>query len=92
MESTNPMPKFDTQHVKEVSVVNKEPKTKKMASSVDAKIKVTGKYSGRNYLFDRAGSTQDVDEIDVEWMLSLRQGGRQCCGGSEAGNRIFVLA
>ena len=63
-----------------------------MVSLIDARIKVTGKYSGREYLFERAGSVQDVDQIDVEWMLEKRQGERQCCGGTERGNKVFALA
>lgn len=59
---------------------------------VDATVKIQGKYSGRNYLFNGAGSVQDVDERDVEWLLERRQGGRQCCGGGATGNVVFELA
>ena len=64
----------------------------KIASCIDAKIKVTGKYSGREYLFERAGSVVDVDQIDVDFLLEKRQGERQCCGGTDKGNRVFALA
>lgn len=92
MESPNPMSKSDTPYVKRIQVVEEKGKTVKVVSSIDATIKVTGKYSGRNYLFNGAGSSQDVEEKDAEFLLSLRQGERQCCGGTEAGNKIFVLA
>lgn len=74
-----------------VVAVPKSPTTK-LALSIDANYKVKGRYSGREYLFNGAGSVQDVDNTDVEWMLGLRQGERQCCGGSERGNKVFVLA
>ena len=63
-----------------------------MVSLIDARLRVSGKYSGREYLFERAGSVQDVDQTDVEWMLEKRQGERQCCGGTERGNKVFALA
>lgn len=66
--------------------------TKNLVSLIDAKLTVLGRYSGRKYLFDRAGSIIDVNQEDVEWMLSLRQGERQCCGGSATGNKMFELA
>ncbi len=64
----------------------------KVRSSIDARLKVTGKYSGQEYLFERAGSVQDVDARDVEWLLAKRQGERQCCGGTDKGNKVFELA
>ena len=76
MEGASQMPKRSSQHV---------------TALIDAKIKVTGKYSGREYLFNGAGSVQDVDQIDVEWLLQKRQGERQCCGGKEKGNQVFAL-
>lgn len=66
--------------------------TKTLRLLIDSNLKVTGKYSGRNYLFNGAGSVQDVDQTDVEWLLERRQGGRQCCGGGETGNVVFELA
>lgn len=66
-----------------------DPPSKKVVSALDAHTKVTGKYSGREYLFSGAGSTQDVDERDVEWLLEKRQGRGCCGGGGEA--KIFYL-
>lgn len=78
----------------EVVKVPDPPKDKvvKMELMIDSTVKVIGKYSGRNYLFSGAGSVQDIDERDVEWLLERRQGGRQCCGGGETGNVVFQLA
>jgi len=66
--------------------------TKKLRLMIDSNLKITGKFSGRSYLFNGAGSVQDVEETDVEWLLERRQGGRQCCGGGATGNVVFELA
>ena len=107
MEGAGKMQKHSTQRLsrsledavrqKELNFVapqelHKELHRVKMVSLIDARIKVTGKYSGREYLFERAGSVQYVDQTDVEWMLEKRQGERQCCGGTERGNKVFALA
>lgn len=84
------MPKRNSQHVEKVAVPKSAFNYEKLASRIDAKIKVTGMYSGREYVFDGAGSTQDVDTRDVEWMLEKRQGEKQCCGGTEKGNLVFA--
>jgi len=62
----------------------------KIRLRIDSNYKVTGKISGREYLFAGAGSVLDVDERDVEWILTLRRG-KGCCGGGGA-NAIFELA
>lgn len=90
MESTNKVQKSYPQSV--VKKLSEEPKTVRLQLLIDANVKVTGIHSGREYAFPMAGSTQDVDERDVEWMLNKRQGSRQCCGGSDQGNQIFALA
>jgi hypothetical protein len=91
MEGASQMPKRSSQYLERVSVVETEYRYKQMVSMIDAKIKVTGMYSGQEYVFDGAGSVVDVDERDVEWMLGKRQGERQCCGGSGNGNAVFAL-
>lgn len=79
-------------NIEVVSVPKSEYSYQTLALRIDAKLKITGLYSGREYEFDGAGSTQDVDTRDVEWMLEKRQGGRQCCGGTDFGNIVFILA
>ncbi len=88
------MPKHRVHRVNVETIEVPEPEFApvKLRLLIDAKLKVTGKYSGRNYLFNGAGSVQDVDQIDVEWLLERRQGGRQCCGGGATGNVVFELA
>jgi hypothetical protein len=93
------MPKSRTQRldVKEFVSLVKESEfltpveLRKVRSLIDARIKVTGKFSGQDYLFPQAGAVQDVDARDVEWLLAKRQGERQCCGGTERGNKVFEL-
>lgn len=57
---------------------------------IDAIYSISGKFSGRGYLFRGAGSVNDVDERDVEYLLSLRRG-KACCGGG-GGDALFELA
>lgn len=92
MEGTDQMPKHRIRNVERVKVEIPEVVFKKLRLLIDSNVKVAGKYSGRNYLFSGAGSVQDVDQIDVEWLLERRQGGRQCCGGGATGNVVFELA
>jgi hypothetical protein len=58
---------------------------RKSASSVtrlvllrDVIYKCTGKSTGRQYVFNGAGSIQDVDKKDAEFLLS-KEGYRSCC-------------
>jgi hypothetical protein len=96
LESANKVQKHHTQRLEreevDAPVVSTKAGTKRLALQIDAKYKVTGKYSGQEYLFNGAGSVNDVNEKDVQWMLDLRQGSRQCCGGSPEGNIVFRLA
>ena len=76
--------------VEKIAVKPAETKTVRVRLQIDANYNVTGKFSGRGYLFRGAGSVNDVDERDVEFLLGLRQG-RGCCGGG-GGSALFELA
>jgi hypothetical protein len=97
VESANQMPKHSTYSVKEevekVEEVTVRPReraeTVKIALRIDAKVQVQGSVSGKTYLFSGAGSVVDVDKLDVDALLQKRQGGRQCCGGTDNGNQVF---
>lgn len=65
-------------------------KTKTVVLMVNTNYKITGKYSGQVYFFNGAGSRQEVDETDVDWILSLSRG-NVCCGGGTRG-KLFALA
>ena len=102
MESTSKMPKHGFRGVETQTPIEKVSvktdyvpnttslSTKRVRLRVDANWKIRGRSSGRDYLFKGAGSVQDVDERDVEYFLSLRQG-KGCCG-STTGNTVFELA
>lgn len=75
---TKPVEKINVEEKKENPVVQ-------IRLLIDANYTVTGKFSGMEYLFRGAGSVKDVDERDVEYLLSLRQG-KGCCGGGGGGN------
>lgn len=95
MESANKMPKHSLSSLEAVEKVY-APKysisKKSVRLMLDVKTVVTGYVTGNSYVFDGAGSVQDVDERDVENLLEKRQGGRQCCGGTGYGNAMFELA
>lgn len=57
---------------------------------LDVKFKAIDTPSGREYVFNGAGSVVNVDTIDLEWFLSKRQN-KGCCGGG-GGLPIFELA
>ena len=46
----------------------------KIVSLVDAKVKVTGKVTGNLYVWDRAGTAQEVDVLDKDDILNKRPG------------------
>jgi len=63
---------------------------RKIQSQIDSRLLYTGKVSGQNYEWDKAGNIQDVQEEDVEELLAKRIGVRSCCGAG-AGNKVFEL-
>lgn len=83
VENAEAVEKVDVQKTPTVNTV-------KIRLRISSNYKVVGKNSGQNYLFQGAGSTQDVEETDVEYLLSLRRN-KSCCGGG-GGNAIFELA
>lgn len=98
MESANPMSKYRApsienyeRKVETVTPPREQVVLQKLTLLIDAKVRVTGIVSGRQYEFNGAGSSTDVDIRDVNDLLQKRQGGRQCCGGTENGNRVFEI-
>jgi len=49
---------------------------------ISAKVKLTGKVSGKQYVWPKAGAIVSVDERDVEELLTKKLGSNPCCGGS----------
>lgn len=62
----------------------------KIESLIQAHLEYTGKVSGRQYVWNRAGDIILVDEADVPELLDKRLGKKTCCGNGE--NRIFQIA
>jgi hypothetical protein len=85
-------PKEQIEFIKEVPRLKSENTTVALKLMIDAKVNVTGYVTGNSYVFDGAGSVVNVDERDVESLLNKRQGGRQCCGGTDFGNAVFSMA
>lgn len=62
----------------------------KIQSLIDAHIYFTGRVSGKQYEWNKAGAIVEVDERDVPDLLTKRLGKKTCCGGGT--NQIFQLA
>lgn len=56
---------------------------------LDATVKITGTGTGKQYVFNGAGSVVDVDISDKDEILNKKRG-RACCGG-ESGTSLFAL-
>lgn len=63
--------------------------TVSIRSLIDGKVRLTGTVSGNVYVWDRAGSTQDVDIRDKDEILNKKRG-RSCCGGN-SGKPLFEI-
>jgi len=63
-------------------------KSIKIQSLISAHLMYSGRESGKQYEWTRAGAIVDVDETDVPELLSKRLGGKTCCGSGD-GNVIF---
>lgn len=81
--------KHNLRAVAPIEIVQVEVSTVKVRSLLDARIRVTGSYSSREYVFPQAGSVLDVETEDVESLLKRRQS-KGCCGGG-GGGAIFEL-
>lgn len=62
----------------------------RIQSLVQAHLVYTGRSSGKQYDWLRAGAIVSVDEADVSDLLEKRLGGQSCCGQPD--NKVFQLA
>lgn len=62
---------------------------RRIQSLYDAHLLYTGKVSGRQYEWGRAGDVVEVLQDDVPELLSKRIGQRSCCGEGLLGNLVF---
>jgi hypothetical protein len=70
---------------------NKSNVSVNIRSLYDARLEYTGQVSGKQYLWNKAGSVVEVDVEDSEILLAKHIGGQLCCGNSQDMNRIFEL-
>jgi len=59
-------------------------------SLIEAHLTYTGRESGKQYEWLKAGNTVSVQEEDVPELLEKRLGGNPCCG-NPVGNKIFEI-
>lgn len=60
-------------------------------SKFPARIRETGSVSGLQYEWPKAGDVVEVDERDVDFLLTRRVGNKGCCGGATFDNHLFEL-
>jgi len=80
----------ETLPIEDVGEVSYNLDTVDIRSLVDATVKVTGKVTGKQYVWSRAGEVQAVDVRDKDEILNKKRG-RACCGG-QSGKALFELA
>lgn len=60
-------------------------------SLIEAHLTYSGKSSGRQYEWKKAGDVIEVLPEDVSELIEKRLGGTLCCGNNPTGNRIFQI-
>lgn len=58
-------------------------------SLIEAHLTYTGRVSGKQYEWKKAGDSVAVLAEDVPELLEKRLGGKPCCGNDPTGNKIF---
>lgn len=71
--------------------VEQSKRTKRLQSVFPAHLEITGRASGKLYVWLKSGDVTDVDIEDVDELLQKRVGNSTCCGGSQQGNRLFQV-
>lgn len=72
-------------------IFDNTPKKVALRSRIDANLTVT--VNGNEYKFSKAGAVVEVNEADVQELLSKRYGRKACCGANSAqANLMFELA
>lgn len=62
-----------------------------VVSLIEAHLTYSGKSSGRQYEWKKAGDVTRVLNEDVPELLEKRLGGTPCCGNNPTGNLIFQI-
>jgi hypothetical protein len=71
------------------STYNYEEGTVSLRSLYDGRLEYTGQFSGKQYVWDKAGSTVEVSEYDANYLLDKRYGKNPCCGSLRDGSPLF---
>ena len=64
----------------------------KLESLLSARLEYTGQVSGKQYIWNKAGSIVLVDVEDSVILLAKHIGNEMCCGNSRDINKIFQVA
>ena len=64
----------------------------KVRSKFPARLKLVGASSGKQYVWQAAGSVVEVDAVDARDLLSKKMGSQTCCGGTQQKNFLFEIA
>jgi len=59
-----------------------ESETVNLQLQVSARVKLTGKVSGKQYVWPKSGAIIPVNKEDVDDLLKKKLGEKPCCGGS----------
>lgn len=62
-----------------------------LRSVYDARLEYTGQITGKQYIWNKAGSVVEVDAEDSKILLAKRIGIKSCCGNSKGGKPLFEL-
>lgn len=65
-----------------------ESETVNLQLQVSARVKLTGKVSGKQYVWPKSGAIIPVNKEDVNDLLKKKLGEKPCCGGKP--NYLFV--
>lgn len=60
-------------------------------SLIEAQLTYSGRVSGKQYVWKKAGDVIAVLPEDVPELLEKRLGGSICCGDHSTGNKIFQI-
>lgn len=86
---------IDERNSERVKVEEEEPEevtfaTVRLALRKDIILRIVGPITGTQYVFNRAGSIQEIDERDADVMMK-RMGSGSCCSGVSGPTAYFEI-
>ena len=70
---------------------NNESELVALRSLFDGRFMYTGQETGKQYVWDKAGSIVEVPKVDALYLLEKRQGKNPCCGNLRDGSSLFEI-